>query len=161
MGQLLNLSSLTVIISYAPEVVMAWGDKLTIYIQWVTRIVQRVERPPMRDVRVTVRFGPETLAALGNALSPTSPSLSEACAVLEEALFTFPITNIQICLPEPNCRRAGRPKLWSPIFASAFPKMNARGRVGILTSVSNFSHFSHFPPPKLSLTPGTNLRTNL
>ncbi len=84
---------------------------------------------------VWIQFELSTIAALGCPLSRGGLSL-EACTALEDALLTFPAFYIQLCWPESDQRRAGRPAFLSSTIASAFPRLNERGLLTLPHSTS-------------------------
>ncbi|KAI1789253.1 quinon protein alcohol dehydrogenase-like superfamily [Ganoderma leucocontextum] len=92
-------------------------------IRGATKILERVERAHLRDVRVV--FEVTSIGRLGFCLSPAGTSW-EACRALEDALLAFPLCRI-LLQDSPRKRRAGRKEFWAPTIRRAFPRLSERG----------------------------------
>ena len=120
------LSSITLGILFTGHPWLSHDDTENIieYIRWGTKILERFRgRKHLRDARV--QFELSSISVAGYPLSRGGSSL-EACAALEELLLTFPASNVQFQYSQ---HRAGRREFWYPVVKSAFPQLNAQGRL--------------------------------
>ena len=125
-GVLSTLSSITLRILLTKNHWLSHDDTESIieYIRCGTKILERFRgRKNLRDARV--QFELPSISALGCPLSRGGSSL-EACAALEELLLAFPASNVQFQYSQ---HRAGRREFWYPVVKSAFPQLNAQGRL--------------------------------
>ena len=124
MSRLSKLASLELVLSF-PHISSANHDNPSNGVQqirWATKLLE-LAGGVLKIGHAEVQINSATIACLGCSLSRGSSPL-DACHALEAALLTFPACELQFGWPEPNQRRAGAPEFWSPIIASAFPRLN-------------------------------------
>ncbi len=128
-SSLSQLSSLTLVL---PKCATMTGERhaldRAVYqaIHCATRILERIERAHLRDVRIIFQVAP--IGRLGFCLSPAGTSRErEACTALEDALLAFPLCCVLVLQGFRISRRAGRVEFWAPTIKRAFPKLTERG----------------------------------
>ena len=123
-----QLWSLTLIIPYYGHF---HGDhdsdkRLSRSILVAIKLLERVKRADLVEVRVEFKLHTGCLGILGTYLSSRSSATLAACQMLDGALLAFRLGRVS-CRSPAGRRRAGRAEFWSTAFQRAFPKLSERG----------------------------------
>lgn len=126
-----QLSSLALIIPYYGDFQRDpdSNENLSHSVLTAIRLLERVKRANLVEVRVEFKLHTGSLAVLGTCLSRRSATLA-VCQVLDGALLAFRLGRVS-CHSPAGRRRAGRAEFWSAAFQHGFPKLSERGLLSL------------------------------